>query len=471
MPSPIATILFCSLLWLSVSETHTLFLGRNNTDVRIIGGNVAFAGQFPYMAAIYKHTSSGNFFCGGALMSNQWILTAGSCVEGAQLFTIYLGTANLKDVNNPNSLKLATDEYVLHPDYNPDTFENDVGLIKLRMPITFSVYIRPFNYLPTFDLLPGTPGVVAMGWGQTSDDDPGLVDDLRFVYLTPLSNDECKLVYGNQIKDEMVCAAGNNNEGFCLGDSGTPLIRIRQGPTATHVGIASFQSKNGCESTDPSGYTRTLEYADWIRNVTGVDNNKTKNAKPRIIGGEVAFAGQFPYIAAIYKSTNTGTFFCGGALMNNQWILTSGYCVDGAVLFTIYLGAHNLKANDPNVQKFATDTFVLHPNYNLDTLENDIGVIKLRLPVTFTDYIKPIDFLPSYDLLPNMGGIMNLGWGQLNDETAGITDELHYVYLIPISNEECQLSFGSQILDTMVCAGGNFNEGFWKVCHNNTGFV
>nr|XP_008199316.2 PREDICTED: brachyurin-like [Tribolium castaneum] len=148
--------------------------------------------------------------------------------------------------------------------------------------------------------------------------------------------------------------------------------------------------------------------------------------------------------------------------MNNQWILTSGYCVDGAVLFTIYLGAHNLKANDPNVQKFATDTFVLHPNYNLDTLENDIGVIKLRLPVTFTDYIKPIDFLPSYDLLPNMGGIMNLGWGQLNDETAGITDELHYVYLIPISNEECQLSFGSQILDTMVCAGGNFNEGFWK---------
>lgn len=47
-------------------------------------------------------------------------------------------------------------------------------------------------------------------------EDAGIVDELRYVYLTPLSNEECKLVYGNQIKDEMVCAAGNNNEGFCL---------------------------------------------------------------------------------------------------------------------------------------------------------------------------------------------------------------------------------------------------------------
>jgi secreted trypsin-like serine protease len=47
----------------------------------------------------------------------------------------------------------------------------------------------------------------------------------------------------------------------------------------------------------------------------------------RIIGGDVAFAGQIPYIAAIYKRTNEGTFFCGGALMNDQWILTSGHCV------------------------------------------------------------------------------------------------------------------------------------------------
>lgn len=36
------------------------------------------------------------------------------------------------------------------------------------------------------------------------------------------------------------------------------------------VAIASFISANGCESTDPSGYTKIFEYLDWIENVTGL---------------------------------------------------------------------------------------------------------------------------------------------------------------------------------------------------------
>lgn len=49
---------------------------------RIIGGNLAFAGQFPWQAAIYKHTSEGRYFCGGSLISREWVLTAAQCVSG-----------------------------------------------------------------------------------------------------------------------------------------------------------------------------------------------------------------------------------------------------------------------------------------------------------------------------------------------------------------------------------------------------
>jgi hypothetical protein len=48
-------------------------------------------------------------------------------------------------------------------------------------------------------------------------------------------------------------------------------------------------------------------------------------------------------------------------------------------------------------------------------------------------------------------------------ETAGLEEELNFVYLIPISNEECRLTYGNQIKDSMVCVGGNFNEGFCQV--------
>lgn len=42
-----------------------------------------------------------------------------------------------------------------------------------------------------------------------------LSNDLQYVNVTVLSNDECKLTYGNQITDEMVCIAGNYNQGTC----------------------------------------------------------------------------------------------------------------------------------------------------------------------------------------------------------------------------------------------------------------
>ena len=93
--------------------------------------------------------------------------------------------------------------------------------------------------------------------------------------------------YGSQITDSMICAAGNYNEGTCIvsilggnkirnmwfyvvwkGDTGGPLI-ITGGRNSLLIGVASFISGNGCESTDPSGYTRIYQYADWIHNITG----------------------------------------------------------------------------------------------------------------------------------------------------------------------------------------------------------
>lgn len=49
---------------------------------RIIGGAEAYAGQWPWAAAIYLTTSNGNYFCVGAVLSNQYLLTAGQCVDG-----------------------------------------------------------------------------------------------------------------------------------------------------------------------------------------------------------------------------------------------------------------------------------------------------------------------------------------------------------------------------------------------------
>jgi hypothetical protein len=51
------------------------------------------------------------------------------------------------------------------------------------------------------------------------------------------------------------------------GDLGSPLVEY-VGPRIFAVGVSSFISSNGCESSDPSGYTRTRPYFEWILNTT-----------------------------------------------------------------------------------------------------------------------------------------------------------------------------------------------------------
>jgi secreted trypsin-like serine protease len=258
-------ILLCSYLactWCLQEQLNERKIGS-----RIIGGQAARAGQFTYSAAITVQTSNSRFFCGGTLLNQEWILTAGQCVDGAELFTIQLGSNTLEG-DDPYRVKVSSSEYVVHPDYNSLTLENDVGLIKLRMPVEYSQYLNQIGLLATSYNV-SFSSFVATGWGQTSDEDSGLSNDLMWVNVVPLSNEECKLFYGNQIGVNTICVGGYYNEGSCYGDTGSALIQDI-GKYKIHIGIASFISGNGCESTDPSGYTRTFPYRDWIRNYTGV---------------------------------------------------------------------------------------------------------------------------------------------------------------------------------------------------------
>jgi hypothetical protein len=56
-------------------------------------------------------------------------------------------------------------------------------------------------------------------------------------------------------------------------------------------------------------------------------------------------------------------------------------CHFSALLFTIQLGSNTLEGDDPNRIIVSTSTYYLHPDFNPDTIDNDIAVIVLRMPV------------------------------------------------------------------------------------------
>ena len=62
-------------------------------------------------------------------------------------------------------------------------------------------------------------------------------------------------------------------------------------------------------------------------------------AEDKIVGGEEATPNQFPWIVALFVDN---AWFCGGALISENWVLTAAHCVDGASYFDIIAGAHNV---------------------------------------------------------------------------------------------------------------------------------
>lgn len=54
-----------------------------------------------------------------------------------------------------------------------------------------------------------------------------------------------------------------------------------------------------------------------------------KGFAARIVGGQEAGMGDWPW-QALLQSARGKTQFCGGTLVDRQWVMTASHCVDGS---------------------------------------------------------------------------------------------------------------------------------------------
>ncbi|XP_058456873.1 collagenase-like [Malaya genurostris] len=236
-------------------------------ESRIINGKNAELGQFPYQAKLIIETDQGRALCGGSLLSDVWVLTAGHCVENARSIEVTLGAVDLNDQGNDGRTVLNSTEYVRHPDYNPSTLANDVAVVKLPESVIFSDRIEPVN-LPAGNSSYNRQLALVSGWGLTRDNGAP-AQRLQYTTLTVIRNSECSLFYGpGTIRSTTLCCRGENRQSTCNGDSGGPLVLYNM--NRTQIGVVSFGSRISCERMIPVGFARLTEYVDFIRQVTGI---------------------------------------------------------------------------------------------------------------------------------------------------------------------------------------------------------
>lgn len=79
------------------------------------------------------------------------------------------------------------------------------------------------------------------------------------------------------------------------------------------------------------------------------------------------------------------------------------------------MGRQNLQGQNPNEVSRSVAEIVLHPDYDSFSSDNDIALLRLSSPVTFTDYIRPVCLAASDSVFNNGTDSWVTGWGAVQE--------------------------------------------------------
>lgn len=241
---------------------------RLSAQRRIVGGTEAGFGSFPWQAYIRIGSSR----CGGSLINQYHVVTAGHCVAKARpaQIRVTLGDYVLNSNQEPLEPHIyGASDIKVHPNFKftPQADRFDVAVITLDSPVHYEPHIQPIC-LPE----KGTDWLGsyawAAGWGALQSGSRARPKKLQVVDVPILDSRLCEDWHRQKginviIYDEMMCAGyGQGGKDSCQGDSGGPLM-IQDSGRWYLAGIVSA-GYSCAEAKQPGIYHKVSYTSDWI---------------------------------------------------------------------------------------------------------------------------------------------------------------------------------------------------------------
>jgi len=201
------------------------------------------------------------------------------------------------------------------------------------------------------------------------------------------------------------------------------------------------------------------------------------NVTPFIVGGEIAAPGAWPWQVALVDSWNPNSLsgqFCGGALIDSEWVLTAAHCVQDEQTGQIWpaediaavVGRHSM--NSTVGQVIGVAEIIPHAGFAV-TGEEDVALLRLAHAATLNATVQTVPLVsPADGALITPGTVATVtGWGQIS-ERGKASEELREVSIPIVSQSTCQAAYnddGITITGAMLCAGSDGKDS----CYGDSG--
>jgi secreted trypsin-like serine protease len=270
---------------------------RPSVNLRVIGGTAAILGSWPWQVLVVVPTAGKQYStCGGSVIAPRWILTAAHCFQNVDTSRSVVVaeqqssavTRALGDIDTRSFHRNV--RTVIHPQYRPQSSENDIALLKLNENVRSRAVVPLLS--PDSTLENADVKAVVTGWGRLREvddngNDPTTGQRLRTEEVVPerlmevklplVATDMCKAAYQGTpgVIDQRNLCAGvpEGGKDSCQGDSGGPLVTQSAGGRWVQIGVVSWGAGCGRKGL-PGIYTRVSAFAGWIRQNVGIGMEK-----------------------------------------------------------------------------------------------------------------------------------------------------------------------------------------------------